>query len=483
MNCIEENIQFLDNPKQVIPVIHQILPNENYILKSHVFISFYDTKSFVFDETSSKTDSFLIYFLLESLKYKKYYESISQMYIDIRGGIINNNLLYDLKFSSNSKNGLVASLGKNFDKWIQRCVPNFFNMSITSSGDVYNCTNIFKKSIKDIQFLLSKTKNDCPRIYCIDFMKTNQNDKKNYYIGRWIFVDIPCFTNSFKNYEILSWFQSEDFLNVKKCNYKIDRNPLYAAIGGFLLKNTRTIICFTAKNPKLKTELDNIKEIFLHLKFSVEENYIISAKKYNRSWYSALNDIREICYLGRIITYVNAKTGKEGKKKRKVSDIKKIENTLKDIMEKFLNSNLTEDLGLINHKVFEAKVGPGTGKSICALICDVWNAITNLDQKLFEHLGGEKFISIISDDESSDDYSSSDDNLNDSAYEEEMYNSLIEFEKNIEQWNDCYEPIIESFIKEIKFEHEEYLPQIINNVCPNIHKEYDFIYYAKTILH
>uniref|UniRef100_A0A0K0DWD2 ANK_REP_REGION domain-containing protein n=1 Tax=Strongyloides stercoralis TaxID=6248 RepID=A0A0K0DWD2_STRER len=475
MNCTEENVKFLDNPKQTVSVIHQIIPNENFILKSHVFISFYDTKSFVFDEGLNKSHSFLTHFLFESLKYKKCYKSNFHMYIDVRGGIIYNNLLYDLKFSLNSKNGLVASLGNNFDKWFHLYAPNFFNMSIISLDDIYNCTNIFKESIKEIQLLLSKTRNDFPRVYIVDFIRNNQNDKKNYHFGKWVFIDIPCFNNSNKNYEILSWLQSEDFFTIQKCDDKIKHNPLYTAMKGFLYKNIRTVICFTTKNSRLKTEFNNIKKIFLQLKLFVDKDTVISAKSYNKYWYLALNDIEEIFSLGRLITYVSAITGKEEKKRRKVSDIKKIENTLKHILEKFLNSNISEDLGLINHKIFETKIGYGTRKSICALICDVWHSITQLDKKLFKRLKGEKFISVNSDDENIDNISTSDYNLDVSNCKKKINKSIVKFQKILNDWDECYRPLLDSFIKEVNFQPEESLSQIINRLCPNIKKEHDFI--------
>uniref|UniRef100_A0A0N5CGL3 Highly derived d5-like helicase-primase: PROVISIONAL n=1 Tax=Strongyloides papillosus TaxID=174720 RepID=A0A0N5CGL3_STREA len=482
----EDCVKFFENPEETHPVVRELLPTKWALQKSCLFISFYDFQSFILNQLKDDLRPLLPQILIASLGEAQVVEPESHLHIDVRGGIIHNNVLYDLKFSHNPKNGLVASVGKIFDEWINTTSPNFFNISVQNFDDLELCLNTFIETTDAIQMLLPKTKNECPKIYIVDFIKENVGDDRRYNFKRIILVDIPCSRNSQRGLEILSWLQSEHISNAKKCRDKINHDPLYCAMEGFLAKNMSTIISLSSDDEKLISEFGKVKKKFSKMKVRCRMDDTISVRKYNESWYNALYKIRTICFLGKDLTYVSAVTGKEGKKKRKVSLIKKIENTLNDIIEKFEDSELQHDLGLKNHRIFESIIGMSVDKSLLSLIYDVKRHIMCIDKRLISHIKDDEFYKLFTTDEESDadsstEFSTTIDNDSDDSIFEAMYD---EFEDDIDEelydyqhgdWDMSIEHLIQSFIEDTNFGSTDSLSDIIERACPNIREEYAFI--------
>uniref|UniRef100_A0A0K0FG63 RNA-directed DNA polymerase, eukaryota, reverse transcriptase zinc-binding domain protein n=1 Tax=Strongyloides venezuelensis TaxID=75913 RepID=A0A0K0FG63_STRVS len=482
----EDYVKFFENPEETHPILRELLPTKCALQKSCLFISFYDFQSFIFNQLKDDLRSLLPQIIIASLGEAQVVEPESHLYIDVRGGIIHNNVLYDLKFSHNPKNGLVASVGKIFDEWINITAPNFFNISIRSFDDLELCLNTFNESINAIQMLLPKTKNECPKIYIVDFVKENVGDDRRYTFKRLILVDIPCCRNSQRGLEVLSWLQSEHISNAKNCKDKIKYDPLYCAMEGFLAKNMSTMISLSSDDEKLINEFGKVKKKFSKMKVCYMVDDSISVRKYNESWYNALYKIKTICFLGKDLTYVSAVTGKEGKKKRKVSLIKKIENTLNDIIEKFEDSELQHDLGLKNHRLFESLIGLSVDKSLLSLIYDVKHHLMCIDKRLLSHIKDDEFYKLFATDEESDADSSTEfstiiDNDSDDSIYEVMYEEFEDdndeelYDYQDDDWDMNIEHLIQSFIEDTNFGSTESLSDIIERTCPNIREEYAFI--------
>uniref|UniRef100_A0A0N4ZNQ8 ORFan n=1 Tax=Parastrongyloides trichosuri TaxID=131310 RepID=A0A0N4ZNQ8_PARTI len=470
-----EKVTIINNPNEMASIAQKIVPIIGNIVKSHVFISFNDDKSMILNDDSSKSDHLLPFFLKGALDYSKMIRNQSKLYIDARGGLIYNNVLYDLKLSVNPKNNLVASVGKNFDRWITPYAPNFFNISINNKSDLDNCLQVFQASIKDILKLLPKTRNECPKVYIVDLIELDIHNKRRCIGGRYIFIDIPCCKNGPKGIEVLNWFQSEHIKNINKCKDKIQHDPLYASMKGFLLKDTSTTFCFKHKNPLLRVEFTKVSAFLQCCEINGKSADVISTKKFNEAWYFALADHKDIISLAKLVTYVPAATGKEDKKKKKESEIKKIENSIKDIIEKLNDSMITGDCPLRNYKCCDKK--RGHDHTIIEILEQVKGALNHMSNNYIRNLNtGEMNPFIITGDSDSDDsYTTDSEDMYEDSDECDSDGDFESFARSLEQWDEDHKEIIDGFSKYVSKDPLPTMEEVISTKCPNLRDEYNYI--------
>uniref|UniRef100_A0A0K0DY75 Viral A-type inclusion protein n=1 Tax=Strongyloides stercoralis TaxID=6248 RepID=A0A0K0DY75_STRER len=244
-------------------LLGKLLKSEEDLMKSNVILHFHDDdpsyEKFTAGDSNTNCDSLVSQFLKKVFYFTKKFPDNVFFDVTLRGAACLQNVLVDLVRASHSTGILPCKVKDDFSCWTDPFAPNLFCTTVEKECYIKPLLEVISKSLFKLREQMNVGGERYPRIYFIDIVKLDDNNRETSDAVRWVFADIPCGKDAEIGNKFMKFLQQDPAIN--EINVKIRKEPLIAGLKGFLLKDTTSTVVFNALYNDCLREFGKTREI------------------------------------------------------------------------------------------------------------------------------------------------------------------------------------------------------------------------------
>ncbi|CEF70245.1 Hypothetical protein SRAE_2000487800 [Strongyloides ratti] len=243
--------------------LDKLLQSEGDLMKSNVIVHFHDSEAshekFVTGNSNFGCDSLIFLFLKRIFNLTKKFSDSVFFDITLRGAACLEDELIDLVRTSNSTKVLPNRIRDEFSCWTDPFAPNTFCTTVEKEGYIKPILDVMSRGLAILKKLPEIVNSRCPCVYFIDIVKLDDDNPEVSEAVRWIFADIPCGENDELGNKFVRFLQQDPAIN--EINVKIRKEPLFASLKNFLLRDTSSTIIFNASYNYCLLEFNKTRDV------------------------------------------------------------------------------------------------------------------------------------------------------------------------------------------------------------------------------